>query len=203
MKLYYSPGACSLSPHIALHEAGLSADLEKVDLAKKITASGHDYSQINPKGYVPALEMDDGGVLTEGPAIVQYIADRSGNRELAPPAGSPARYRLQEWLGFIASEIHKGFGSLFDSKVPDEAKVSARDRLIKRLAFTDAALAKQPYLLGSHFSVADGYLYTVLRWCEYVKLDLATWPNLLAFSARVAARPAVRAAMLAEGIAKA
>jgi glutathione S-transferase len=203
MKLYYSPGACSLSPHIALREAGLTFETEKVDLRLKTTASGADYNTINPKGYVPALQLDDGTVLTEGPAIVQYIADRVPSSKLAPAAGSMDRYRLQEWLGFINSEVHKSFSPLFDAKTPAETSTGARERLHRRFATIDAALAGKSYLLGEQFSVADGYLFTVLSWADHVKLDVSEFANLAAFRARVAARPAVKATLVAEGLMKA
>lgn len=202
MKLYYSPGACSLSPHIALREAGLPFDLEKVDLKQKKTASGGDYLAINPKGYVPALALDDGSVLTEGPAIVQFIADRAPAAHLAPAAGSTDRYRLQEWLGFINSEIHKTFTPLFYPDSPAQTASAARERLARRFATTESALAVKPYLMGDQFSVADGYLFTMLNWAENLKLDMSAFPNLAAFRARVAARPAVQAALMAEGLIK-
>jgi glutathione S-transferase len=199
MKLYFSPGACSLSPHIALREAGLDFTLVKVDLASgKIAADGSDFSRINPKGYVPTLELDDGRLLTEGPAIVQYIADRKPGSGLAPENGSFERYRLQEWLGFINSELHKGFGPLFDSATPDKAKTAACENLAKRLAFAAAQLEKSDFLLGGQFSVADGYLYTVLSWARWTGIDLARWPSLTAFQERVGQRPSVQAARVAE-----
>ena len=199
MKLYYSPSACSFSPHIALREAGLDFELVKVDLkSHTLVADGSDFSRINPKGYVPVLELDDGSVLTEGPAIVQYIADRKPESGLAPKAGTFERYRLQEWLGFINSEIHKGFGPLFNPKTPDETKTSARANLSKRLAFVAEYLARNDFLLGTQFSVADGYLFTVLSWSKWVGLDLGQWPSLVAFVERVGSRPSVKAALAAE-----
>jgi glutathione S-transferase len=199
MKLYYSPAACSFSPHIALREAGLDFDLVKVDLKTgKIAADGSDFTTINPKGYVPALELDDGSILTEGPAIVQYIADLKPEAGLAPKAGTFDRYRLQEWLGFINSEIHKGFGPLFNPKTPDETKATARENLSKRLAFVAEHLAKHDFLLGKQFSVADGYLFTTLNWGQWTGVDIAQWPALVAFQERVGSRPGVQAARAAE-----
>lgn len=202
MKLYFSPAACSFSPHIALREVGLDFELVKVDLkTRKLVADGCDFSRINPKGYVPVLELDDGSVLTEGPAIVQYIADRKPESALAPKAGTFERYRLQEWLGFINSEIHKGFGPLFNPKTPDETKATARENLSKRLAFVAEHLAKNDFLLGKQFSVADGYLFTVLNWGQWTGIDIAQWPALAAFVERVGSRPSVQAARAAEAAA--
>jgi glutathione S-transferase len=200
MKLYYSPGACSLSPHIALAEAGLAHDLVKVDLATHRTADGTDYYAINGKGAVPVLELDDGQRLTEGPAIVQYIADRNPAAGLAPAAGTTDRYRLQEWLNFVTSELHKSFSPLFDGKVPAEYKAMVKQRLGARFDWLSAQLEGRDYLMGGRFTVADGYLFTVLSWCRWVGIDLAQWPVLAAYVARVAARPAVRQAMQAEGL---
>lgn len=201
MKLYFSPSACSFSPHIALREAGLEFNLVKVDLKSHTLADGSDFMKINPKGYVPVLELDDGTVLTEGPAIVQYIADRKPESGLAPQAGTLERYRLQEWLGFINSEIHKGFSPLFNPKTPDETKATTRENLSKRLAFVAEHLAKNDFLLGKQFSVADGYLYTVLNWGQWTGVDIAVWPSLLAFQERVGSRPSVKAAREAEAAA--
>ncbi|MFB0935159.1 MAG: glutathione transferase GstA [Propionivibrio sp.] len=202
MKLYFSPAACSFSPHIALREAGLDFELVKVDLKNhKVVADGSDFSRINPKGYVPVLELDDGSVLTEGPAIVQYIADRKPESGLAPKAGTFERYRLQEWLGFINSEIHKGFSPLFNPKTPDETKTTARANLSRRLAFVAEHLAKNDFLLGKQFSVADGYLFTVLNWGQWTGIDIAQWPALAAFVERVGSRPSVQAARSAEAAA--
>ncbi len=201
MKLYYSAGACSLSPHIVLSESGLPFELEKVDLAAKKTEFGADYWTINPKGYVPALRLDDGQVLTEGPAIVQYLADLVPERELAPLAGTLQRYRLQEWLNFTTSELHKGFGLLFNQRMPDEGKVIVRQILRKRVEVASKGLEGRSYLMGETFTVADAYLFTILRWTKPLKFDLAPWPNLEAYLERVAERPAVRAAMVAEGLA--
>lgn len=202
MKLYYSPGACSLSPHIVLCELGLAHELEKVDLRSHTTADGGDYYAINPKGYVPALRLDDGQLLTEGPAIVQYLADLKPAAGLLPPAGTLERARVQEWLAFIGAEIHKNFSPLFRPDTSADWKAAARATLERRLAFVDQALTGRDYLLGSLFSVADAYLFTVVGWCRLMQIDLAPWPALSAFQARVAARPAVQAAMRSEGLLK-
>src|SRR5690349_11617571 len=193
MKLYYSPGACSLSPHIALHEAGLAHELVKVDLRAKKTESGDDFAAINPKGQVPALQLDSGELLTEGPVIVQMIADRAADKGLAPPAGSPERYRLQEWLNFITTELHKNFSPMFQPVIPDDVKAFFKDRLLGKFKYIDGKLAGQDYLLGKAFTVADGYLFVMLAWADRMKFDLSAMPNLLAFKARVAARPNVQA----------
>lgn len=202
MKLYYSPGACSLSPHIALREAGIDAELVKVDTKTHKLANGNDYYAINGKGYVPTLELDDGQRLTEGPAIVQYIADRSPATGLAPPAGTLERYRLQEWLNFITSELHKQFSPLFAADTPADYRPIARQRIVKRLGWLAAELADRDYLLGDRFTVADGYLFTILNWTKFVGIDLAQWPVLVAYQSRVAARPKVREAMTFEGLLK-
>ena len=202
MKLYFVPGACSLSPHIVAHEVGLPLTLEKVDFASKKLADGRDYNAINPKGYVPALELDDGSLLTEGPAIVQYLADQKPDAKLVPPAGTMERYRVQEMLGYINSELHKTYSPLFNPKTPPEQRQDREAYLRKRYALVEKALAGQQHLFGDQFTVADAYLFTVTNWAGMVKLDLSDFPNLLAFQARVAARPAVRAAMTAEGILK-
>jgi glutathione S-transferase len=200
MKLYFSPGACSLSPHIALHEAGLPFTTEQVSLATKKTKSGADYRQINPKGYVPALELDGGELLTEGPAIVQYIADQKPELGLAPAAGTLMRYRLQEMLNYISTELHKAFGPLFNPKSTDEQKQQARETLSTKFALVSKFLDNQPFLLGDKFTVADGYLYTVLRWAKHVGLDLDKWPVIAAYFTRLGERPGVRAALSAEGL---
>lgn len=199
MKLYFSPGACSLSPHIALREAGLDVELVKVDLGTRtLVADGSDFSRINPKGYVPVLELDNGTRLSEGPAIVQYIADLKPESGLAPRAGTFERYQLQEWLGFINSEVHKGFGPLFSPKTPEEYKTIARQNLANRLAFLAAQLASNDFLMGRQFTVADGYLFTVLNWGQWTAVDIQQWPSLVAFQERIASRPGVRAALAAE-----
>ena len=202
MKLYYMPGACSLSPHIVALEAGLAVQLEKVDGKTKRTASGADFMQINPKGYVPALELDSGEVLTEGPAIVQYLADLKPESGLAPPNGTLPRYQLQAWLGYINSELHKTFSPLFNPASSDELKAERTAYLHKRYALLDALLAKQPWLLGEQFSVADAYLFTVTNWSRNVNLDLSGFKAITDFQHRVAARPAVQAALRAEELVK-
>jgi glutathione S-transferase len=198
MKLYYAPGACSLASHIVLEELGLPFTTEFVSLKRKTTASGADFNAINPKGYVPVLELDSGGTLTEGPAILQYLADRKPAAGLAPANGTLERYRLQEWLGFINSEIHKPFGPLFDPTASDTAKEAARQRIARRLDYTEQALAGRDFLLGAQFTVADAYLYTVLGWTDGGGIDLGRWPALKAYHARIGARPAVLAARAAE-----
>lgn len=200
MKLFLKPGACSLSPHIVLEEAGLSYETEVVDLAKKVTASGADFLAINPKGYVPALQLDSGEVLTEGPAIVQYLADLAPGKNLAPANGTLARYHLQSWLTFIGTEIHKNFSPFFNPAAPAEMKAIARANLERRLAYVNEQLAGKDFLMGETFTVIDAYLFTVTNWSKFIQLDLTQWPHLAAFMARVAARPAVQAAMKAEGL---
>ena len=202
MKLYYSPGAYSLSPHITLLEAGLKATLVKVDTKTHKFAGGEDFYAINGKGYVPVLELDDGRRLTEGPAIVQYLADLRPESRLVPPAGSFERYRLQEWLNFITSELHKQYGPFFAPNTPAEYKAILRDKLRSRLEWLAGRLGGNDYLLGSQFTVADAYLYTILRWSPFVDIDLAKWPVVAAYKARVEARPHVREALLAEGLIK-
>jgi glutathione S-transferase len=200
MKLFYTPGACSLSPHIALREAGLPFTLHKVDLGtKKVEAEG-DYTAVNGKGYVPALELDNGEVLTEGPAIVQYIADQKPETGIAPRAGTMERYKLQEWLNFITSEVHKPMGSMFNPAQTAEWKDAVKATLAKRLDWVSKQLEGKPYLLGNSFSVADGYLFTVLGWAKMVGFDLSKWPVLQQYSARIASRPTVVEAMKAEGL---
>ncbi|MGH6932856.1 MAG: glutathione transferase GstA [Dongiaceae bacterium] len=201
MKLYYSPGACSLSPHIALREAGLKFDLEQVDLGTKKTKSGADYSKVNPKGYVPALQLDSGQVLTEAAVLAQYIADQKPEANVMPRAGSPERYRAQEWLNYIATEVHKGFSPLFYDTTPDGYKQTVKDTLAKKFAYLDKQLAGKKYLMGDQFSVADGYLFTILGWAPLLKISLDAYPNVGAYLSRVAARPAVQAALKAEGLA--
>ena len=200
MKLYYSPGACSLSPHIALREAGLNFELEQVDLKAKKTKTGADFTQINPKGQVPALKLDNGEVLTEGPAVVQYIADQKPASGLAPAAGSIGRYRLQEWLNFLTSEIHKSFSPLFRPNTPEDYKPIIKETLAAKFGHLDKHLAGKSYLMGDQFTVADAYCFTVVGWSKYHKMDLGTWPNLKAYMDRVAARPKVQEALKAEGL---
>jgi glutathione S-transferase len=202
LKLYYAPGACSLSPHIALREAGLSFELDKVNMQSKKTASDADYLEVSPLGYVPALGLNDGHALTEGPAILQYIADQNPQAKLAPPNGTPERYRLQSWLNFISTEVHKGYSPLFSPATPEEYKKAVIARLLTRYAQLDKALAGKQYLMGDQFTVADGYLFTVTNWANFLKIDLSAYPNVLAFQARVAARPKVQEALKAEGLLK-
>lgn len=202
MKLYYGPGACSLSPHIVLREAGLPFTAIKVDLRSKAMDGGGDFRSINPKGYVPALQLDDGTVLTEGPAIVQYIADQAPAAQLAPANGTLARYQLQEWLNFITSELHKQFSPLFDATMPEEVKAKQRDKLGQRFDWISTQLEGKDYLTGAQFTVADAYLFTVLRWSQWTGIDIAKWPVLQQYQARVEARPKVREALVAEGLAK-
>ncbi len=199
MKLYYSPSACSLSPHIVLHESGLAFSIEKVNLRSKKTASGADFSSINPKGYVPALALENGEVLTEGPAIVQYVADLVPEKKLAPPCGTLERARVQEWLTFIGTELHKNFSPLFNPAASAEVKSGAQEVLARRLPIAAQALSAHPYLTGESFSVADAYLFAVLRWTKFVAVDISPWPSLDAFMERMNARPAVQAALEAEG----
>jgi len=202
MKLYFSPGACSLSPHIVLQEAGLAYDKERVDLKTKKTASGGDFLQVNPKGMVPTLVLDDGSALTEGPAIVQYLADKAPAAGLAPANGTIERTRLQEWLNYISTELHKGFSPLFNPAMPEDGKKVVKDNLVKRLDWLNGEMAKRDWIAGKTFSVADAYAFTILNWTKFVGLDLATWPNLAAFSKRVGARPKVQEALKAEGLIK-
>jgi len=202
MKLYYSPGACSLSPHIALREAGLPFDLVLASTKTKKLADGTDYLTINSKGQVPTLELDDGQRLTEGPAIVQYIADQAPASHLAPAAGTMARYRVMEWLNFVTSELHKSFSPLFQPNMPEEAKAIYRQRLSDRFKWVDEQLEGKDYLTGSQFTVADGYLFTVAGWGKHVGVDITGLKNLSAYMARVTARPAVQAALKAEGLTK-
>lgn len=200
MKLYYSPGACSLSPHIISREAGIELMLDKVDSATRKTSSGKDYAAINPKNYVPALELDNGQILTEGPVIAQYLADMKPASGLAPANGTIERYRLQEMLGYINSEIHKSYSLLFSSKTHPETRQDRLDYLRKRYGLIEKALAGKTFLFGDTFTVADSYLFVVTNWAGHVKLDLSDFPNVLAFQKRVAERPAVQAAMKAEGL---
>lgn len=200
MKLYYSPGACSLAPHIVLNEAGLPYSAEKVDLRSKKTAGGADFSRINPKGYVPALELDDGAVLTEGPAIDQYLADQVPDSGLAPKAGTLARYRLLEWLNFISTELHKQFGPFFHGGTEEE-KSKQRDKLGQRLGYIEGQIQGKQYLLGDVFTVADAYLFVMLTWLPKARVDLSAWPSLAAYFARVKARPQVQATLKEEGLA--
>ena len=201
MKLYYSPGACSLAPHIALSESGLPYATKIVDLKKHALADGTDYYTINPKGYVPLLELDDGSHLTEVAVILQYIADRKPG-SLAPVFGTMDRYRVMEWLNFVATEIHKQFSPLWYPATPEATKEAQRAKLASRFDLISKTLAVQPYLIGDAFTIADAYLFTILNWAPMLKVDLAPWPALQRFQARVAARPAAREAMVAEGLVK-
>jgi glutathione S-transferase len=198
IKLYYSPGACSLSPHIVLRETGVPFELELVDRLSKKTSKGADFNELNPKGYVPAIRLDDGNVLTEGAVIVQYIADLKPESTVMPKAGTTERYRAMEWLNFIASEIHKSFGPLFRPDTPEATKENAKDVLARRYGFIDKHLEGKQYLLGDTFTAPDAYLFTVTRWTDRVKIDLTPFPNVVAFQTRVAARPSVKAALEAE-----
>ncbi|QNP40845.1 glutathione transferase GstA [Lysobacter solisilvae (ex Woo and Kim 2020)] len=200
MKLYYSPGACSLSPHIVARELGIDLQLEKVDTKAKQTETGRDFLQINPKGYVPTLQLDNGDVLTEGTAIVQYLADRKPEAKLAPANGTFERSRLQETLGYISTELHKTYSPLFNPTLPAEVRQERKDYLRKRYGLLEQTLAKQPYLLGDDFTVADAYLFTVTNWAGFVDLDLSEFKALNEFQQRVASRPATQAALEAEGL---
>ena len=200
MKLYYSPGACSLSPHIALHEAGLQHELVKVDLRAKKLENGDDYLKVNPKGQVPALMLDNGELVTEGPVIVQMIADKAAAKNLAPAASSPERYKLQEWLSYTNGELHKNIGPLFNPALSDEAKGVFKDRAMGKFKYVDSQLAGKDYLMGKQFTVADGYLFVMLAWADRMKFDLSGLSNLKAYQARIAARPGVQAALKMEGL---
>jgi glutathione S-transferase len=203
MKLYYAPGACSLSPHIALLEAGLPYDLVKVDLRAKKLENGDDYLKVNPKGQVPALALDNGELVTEGPVIVQMIADKAKGGNLAPARDSAERYKLLEWLNYITSELHKNFGPMFAPALADDAKAFFKDRVMGKFKYLETQLAGRDYLMGKQFTVADGYLFTMLTWAERMKLDMSGLPNLMAYKARVAARPKVQEALTKEGLLKA
>lgn len=200
MKLYYSTGACSLSPHIALHEAGLAHTAILASTKTHALADGTDYYTINPLGYVPLLELNDGTRLTEGPAIVQWIADQVPAKNLAPANGTMERYKMQSWLTFIGTELHKGFSPLFNPATPAEYKAVVIERLVSRLKYVDGQLAGKNYLMGDNFTVADGYLFTVSNWTVPMKIDISGLTNLVAFRARMSARPGVQAAMKAEGL---
>ena len=198
MKLYYSPGACSLAPHMALREAGLVFELEQVDLGTRKTATGADFTAINPKGYVPCLQLDNGAILTECAVLLQWIADQKPALGLIPAAGSFERYQVLEVLNFIATELHKGFGPLFNPEFPEAGRKIAIDNLGKRLDLLDRELARRQFVCGDRFTVADCYLATILGWARFVKLDLAPWPNLTGYLERVRARPAVQETFKAE-----
>jgi glutathione S-transferase len=201
MKLFYVPGACSLSPHIVLREVGARFDLVKVDLATRKTDAGEDYLRINPRGYVPALQLDDGSVLVEGPAIVQYLADQNPSSKLAPAPTDRQRYELQSWLTFIGTELHKQFSPLFNPGASDQQKTASVEALKNRFGYLANELGTRKYLLGDQFTVADAYLFVVLSWSAYVKLDLGPWPALGAYQNRIATRPAVLAALKADVLA--
>jgi len=203
MKLFYAPAVCSMAAHIVAHELGMSLDLEKVDLKTKRTTGGRDFTGINPKGYVPTLELDDGSLLTENIAILQYLAAQQPHQKLVPAHGSPAFFRLLEWLGFINSEVHKTFTPLWHAEYPAEMHALARETLGKRLTHLDRHLADHRYLLGDTFSLVDAYAFTVVNWATYLKLDTSPYPNLQRYQADIAARPSVRQAMAAEGLLKA
>ena len=202
MKLYYSPGACSLSPHIVLRESGLPFELVPADLKSHQLKDGSDFYGVSPKGYVPLLELDNGERLSEGPAIVQYLADLVPQKNLAPANGTMARYRQQEWLNFITSELHKGIGSLFNPALPEDYKPAVKERALGRLKWVNEQLEGKQYLMGDSFSVADAYLFTVANWTQFVDIDISSLANLGAFMGRMAARPAVQEALRAEGLLK-
>jgi glutathione S-transferase len=200
MKLYFSPGACSLSPHIVLREVGAKFDLEQVDLKEKKTKSGKNFLDVNPKGQVPTLVLDSGEVLTEGPVIVQYVADQNPSAGIAPKAGTMERYHLQEWLNFLTSEIHKSFSPLFRPTTPEEYKKIVKENLANRFKWLDSYFANKKFLMGDNFTIADAYAFTLLNWTKRTAIDLAQWPNLKAYHQRVGARPKVQEAMKAEGL---
>jgi glutathione S-transferase len=201
MKLYYTPGACSQAPHIVIHELGLPYEAVKVDLVKHTLPDGSDYRAINPKGYVPTLELDDGTRITEANVILQYLADQKPGR-VAATFGSMERWKLMEWLAFIATEVHKGFGPLWNPKTPEDVRERTAQALGNRFGYLAKTLDKQPFVMGHEFSIADAYLFVILNWSGLHKVDLSPWPALQQFQARVAARPAVQAALKAEGLAK-
>lgn len=202
MKLYYSPGACSLAPHIALREAERKFELERVDLKTHKTAGGQDYYEINPKGYVPALQLDDGGreVLTEAAVVLQYIADLAPEHQLAPAQGTFARYHMQEWLTFISSELHKQYGPLFAPETPAPTQAHQRGKIAERLEYIEGVLVDRAHLTGETFTIADCYLFVMLRWCERFEIDRQVWPNLDGYYLRILDRPTVQAALAAEGL---
>jgi len=201
MKLYFAPGACSLAPHLALAEAGLPYDLEQVDLRAKKTKSGDDYRAVNPKGSVPAITLDDGQLLTEDAVILQWIADQKPDAKLAPAAGTMERYRLQEWLNWVATELHKGISPFFNPRASDEWKGILRERLAQQFEFLNSRM-KKPYLMGAQYTVADSYLYTILRWTGLQKIELDKWPDIPAYMERVQARPASQKVLKEEGLLK-
>jgi glutathione S-transferase len=202
MRLYFSPGACSMAPHIVLRTAGFTFELEMVDLAKKETASGEDYNKINPKGSVPAIQLDDGQILTEAAVILQYLADQKPESGLVPRPGTMERYRLMEWMNFVTSEVHKQFGPLFNPKVTGEWKENQLNLLSSRFDYLTKSLEGKQFLMGDKFSVADAYLFTVLNWSNFLKVDLEKWPTLKDYMGRVAGRPEVKETMQVEGLIK-
>jgi glutathione S-transferase len=203
MRLYFTPGTCSLAPHIVAREAGADIELVKVDLASKLTEQGDDYRAVNPKGSVPALVLDDGSVLTEAAVVIQYLADGAPESGLIPPAGTFDRYIAQQWLNYVATELHKGFGPLWHKETPAEMRRIVKEQLAAKFGFLDQELAKRPFLTGHSFGVADAYAFTILGWAKYMAIDLGRWPNLTAFLARIEARPKVRETLVAEGLAAA
>ncbi|MGX1103676.1 glutathione S-transferase [Bradyrhizobium elkanii] len=204
MKLYYTPGACSLSPHIALLEAGLPYDLVKVDLRAKKLENGDDFLQVNPKGQVPALALDTGEMVTEGPIIIQMIADKAADKKLAPARDSNERYKLLEWLNYTTTELHKNLGPMFSPVLADDAKAFFKDRAMGKFKYVESQLAGRDYLMGNQFTVADGYLFTMIMWAQdRLGFDLSGLPNVTAYKARVAARPKVQEALKKEGLLKA
>jgi glutathione S-transferase len=200
MKLFFSPAACSLSPHIVLRESGLPFELVRIDMVARKTADGADYAKINPKGQVPALQLDDGQIITEGPVIVQYVADRAPEKQLAPAAGTLDRYRVQEWLNFTCSEIHKNFGLIFKFAAIEDMKPALIGLINERIRYVEQQLEGKEFLVGNTFTVADAYMFTALSWCKFLQIDLSSLPSITAYNARIAARPAVIAAMQAEGL---
>jgi len=202
MKLYYSPGACSLASHIALYETGLPFETDQIIKTTKMTVGGENFMHLNPKGYVPAIKLKDGSVLTEGAAVLQYIADQKPDSGLAPKAGTMERYRLQEWLTFISSEIHKSYSPFFNKDASEDTKNIARNNLNRRLPHVEIQLANKPYLMGNRFTVADAYLFVVVNWSKHVGFDLGPFPKIQEYLARIGARPAVQAALKAEGLLK-
>ena len=200
MKLYYAPGACSLSPHIVAREAGINLELQKVNTKDKTMEGGGDFWKVNARGYVPVLELDNGERLTEGPAIVQYLADQKPESGLAPKNGTLERYHLQEWLNLLTSEVHKQFSPLFKPNTPEDYKAIAKQNIATRFDWIDQQLAGKEYLTGNKFTVADAYLFVLSNWTKPTQIDLSKWPNIAAFQKRVAARPKVKQAMQAEGL---
>lgn len=200
MKLFFSPAACSLSPHIALRESSLPFELVRIDMVARKTADGADYAQINPKGQVPALQLDDGQIITEGPVIVQYVADQVPDKKLIPAAGSVDRYRVQEWLNFTCSEIHKNFGLIFKFRDVEGLAPALIGLINERLRYLEQQLTGKEFLVGSHFTVADAYMFTALSWCKFLQIDLSVHPAITAYNTRIAARPAVIEALKAEGL---